>query len=58
MAMADGDFDPRELKVLTQCAIGLGYEEADIPGMISRIQFFLEEGLDRNGVIEAMISEQ
>ena len=57
MATADGDFDPMELKVLTTCAIGLGYVEEDIPTMIGRIQFFLEEGLDRNGVIEAMISE-
>jgi uncharacterized tellurite resistance protein B-like protein len=58
MVMVDGEIDSREMSTLQRCAIGLGYHESDIPFMVNRIHHYIREGLDRNGVIEAMLSEQ
>jgi uncharacterized tellurite resistance protein B-like protein len=58
MAMADGEFEEQELKVLTRCSIGLGYNEEEVPQLVNRIHFHLLEGLERGEVIEAMLSER
>ena len=58
MAMADGEFDEQELRVLTRCSIGLGYNEEEVAQMVNRIRFHLMEGLERDEVIEAMLSER
>lgn len=58
MVMADGEIDIREMVVMERCAIGLGYHDQDIPFMVNRIQHYISRGMDRNGVIEAMLSEQ
>ncbi|NND93239.1 MAG: TerB family tellurite resistance protein [Flavobacteriales bacterium] len=57
MAIADGEFDSKEIHVLSSCAIGLGYSEKDIPSMVNRIRFYLNKGYDRDAVIEAMLTE-
>jgi uncharacterized tellurite resistance protein B-like protein len=58
MVMVDGEIDSREMSSMEKCAIGLGFHHADIPYLVSRIHHYLIRGMDRNGVIEAMLSEQ
>ncbi|NND94224.1 MAG: TerB family tellurite resistance protein [Flavobacteriales bacterium] len=58
MVMVDGEIDSREMATLERCAISLGYKSTDIPALVNRIHHFILQGLDRSGVIEAMLSEQ
>ncbi|NNC84108.1 MAG: TerB family tellurite resistance protein [Flavobacteriales bacterium] len=58
MVMVDGEIDAREMKVLYKCGVGLGYKDTDLPYLVNRIQHYILQGMDRNGVIEAMLSEQ
>ena len=58
MVMVDGEIDSKEMKALHSCAIGLGFHESDIPHLVSRIHHYYREGMNRNGIIEAMLSEQ
>lgn len=58
MVMVDGEVDSQELKVLYTCGIGLGFNEADIPHLVSRVHHYHREGMERNAIIEAMFSEQ
>jgi len=58
MLMADGEFDAHEMEVLVQCAVGLGYESDEVPHMVNRIRYYLNEGLNRDAVIDAMLAEQ
>lgn len=58
MVLADGEIDAREMATLHRLAIGLGYSEEDIPGLVNRIIHHLNTGKDREEVIEAMLAEQ
>ncbi len=58
MLTIDGKLGAREMESLERYATGLGYHGEDIPFMVNRIRFYLSKGMNRNGVIEAMISEQ
>ena len=58
MMMVDGEIDSREMVALHKCAIGLGHHHSDVAILVNRIHHFIRIGLDRDGVIEAMLGEQ
>lgn len=56
MMMIDGDIDPNEMKMCLSFGVGLGYNPKDIETVVNRIIAEIEEGNNKEDIIEKMMN--